>query len=143
MSGTVFAATFIERAKFATTRNTAHIGAVSVSMLRRTKETATQARVSQLYHFSGFVNSMPRALKILVITANFKRVIIVFAFASSRRFGNPCYLRTSSYSEKSPFPVSSFGSIIRRRATATNVRFNGSRLTGTLCLCRTTKRKVL
>lgn len=100
MSGTVFAATFIERAKFATTRNTAHIGAVSVSMLRRIKETATQARVSQLYHFSGFVNSMPRALKILVITANFKRVIIVFAFASSRRFGNPCYLRASSYSEK-------------------------------------------
>lgn len=63
MSGIVFAATFIERAKFATTRNTAHIGAVSVSMLRSIKETATQARVSQLYHFSGFVNSMPMALK--------------------------------------------------------------------------------
>ena len=104
MSGIVFVATFIERAKFATTRNTAHIGAVSVSMLRSIKETATQARVSQLYHFSGFVNSMPMALKILVITANFKRVIVVFAFAPSRRFDNPCDLRASSYSEKIAVP---------------------------------------
>ena len=44
------------------------------------------------------------ALNILVITANFKRVIIVFAFAPSRRFDNPCDLRASSYSEKIAVP---------------------------------------
>ena len=39
------------------------------------------------------------ALKILVITANFKRVIVVFAFAPSCRFDNPCDLRASSYAK--------------------------------------------